>query len=116
MGGFKDHKLFTKERYRQIYLFPHACLECRKAFKKPVSDFVRLCPQCGGDLVRLSRKFAAPQASDTKQWDLVSLLVRNGFYFYSASESDGLSIAYPKTIDEAKRFLARVARQEIRAF
>src|SRR5665213_2154133 len=118
MAGFKHHKYFTSERYRQLYLFPHACLKCRKAFKKPVSEEARRCPQCGGELIRLSRKFSAPQVFDTKGWEIVSFLVAQGIHFYSAYESrpPGHSIRYPKTMDEAKRFAALVSQGEIRAF
>ena len=75
----------------------------------------RLCPQCGGELTRLSRKFSAPKVKDVVQWKKVQLLVSRGFLFYSIHKRRGESVAYelveyPKTLEEAKNFVVTYER------
>jgi hypothetical protein len=52
------------------YLFPFACFTCRRSFRRkfrPGVD-VMVCPHCGAEAVRLSRKFKAPRKTDVAQW------------------------------------------------
>ncbi len=90
------------------YLFPFACFECRRSFRRPwtgIDD--RPCPNCGAPTGRLSRKFKAPPADDTKQWEKVRFLVEHGFYFWTVYDADGLSVPYPGTLEEARTFVTR---------
>jgi predicted nucleic acid-binding Zn-ribbon protein len=107
---FKHHKYFPKERAAQLYLFPHVCFGCRKSFKKPVSLSIRHCPQCGGALVQLSRKFKVPKTRDLAQWTKVKFLVDHGFRFYSVYQrvesGGGIRVDYPRTLAEARAFVA----------
>ncbi|WP_457281722.1 hypothetical protein [Polaromonas sp. P5_D5] len=112
MGSFKHHSYFVKEKHVQGVLFPHACLDCRKTFKKPRSVTARLCPECGGQLVVLSRKFSAPKSRDTRQWEKVRFLVINGFLFQPVREGNE-TVRYPKTLDEAREFVAKYRKQAI---
>jgi predicted RNA-binding Zn-ribbon protein involved in translation (DUF1610 family) len=108
MGTFKPHKYFPKARQAQSYLFPFVCFSCRKSFKKPNSVSVRSCPECGGAMTQLSRKFKAPKRSDTAQWKKVQLLVSHGFRFYSVyeqTERGSSRVAYPRTLEEAREFV-----------
>src|SRR5258708_35995303 len=86
------------------YLFPFACFECRRSFKRQPDLETRPCPYCGAPAVRLSRKFKAPKKDDLKQWEKVRFLVDHGFYFDSLQAA-----AYPETIAEAREFVKRHA-------
>jgi len=112
---YKNHKAFPKSKHVQRYLFPHACLVCRKVFRKPFSAQARLCPQCAGALVTLGRKFHTPKSTDVAQWRKVQLLVENGFFFdsvYRATESGGkVAVPYPRTMAEVPAFVAEFKSQ-----
>lgn len=118
MGKFRHHSYFPKKKDEQSYLFPNVCFECKKSFKKPSTDEARVCPDCGGNLIELSRKFSAPKSSDTKQWQKVQFLVEHGFLFQSVYEQreDGghYKVAYPKTIKEAEEFVVLYKSQAIK--
>ena len=114
MGTFRHHKHFPKARQAQSYLFPFVCLLCRKSYKKPTSLSARSCPECGGAMTQLSRKFKAPKCSDAVQWKKVQFLVEHGFRFYTVYEQTehGVNrIAYPKTLEEAREFVKGHKRQ-----
>lgn len=115
--AFKHHKYFPKAKDAQRFLFPHVCFDCRKSFKKPASDEPRLCPQCANPMVKLSRKFSAPAASDKAQWAKVKLLVEHGFLFqpvYEPSRSGGHQrVRYPSKLEEAKNFVVEFHAQAV---
>jgi len=118
MAAFKHYKYYPSERQEQAFLFPHACFHCRKSFKKPASSSPRICPECTGELTRLSRKFKPPKARDTAQWAKVKFLVEHGFLFYSVYESaalGGARVPYPKTLEEAREFVKGKKRQDTTA-
>ncbi|ATA53306.1 hypothetical protein CKY39_08860 [Variovorax boronicumulans] len=72
----------------------------------------RLCPQCHGPMVMLSRKFSAPRMSDVDQWCKVEYLVSHGFRFQSIREQpSGLLVQYPATLADAKLFVERHANR-----
>ena len=66
-------------------------------------------------MIRLSRKFAAPKASDVAQWKKVQYLVEHGFLFYPVQEAISANaskrVAYPQTLQEAKLFVERYKSQ-----
>ena len=110
MKKFKHHLYFAKPRQEQRHLFPHVCFSCRKSFKKPTREIARLCPQCHGPMVMLSRKFSAPRMTDVEQWRKVEFLVSHGFRFQSIHEQpSGSLVDYPATMAEAKLFVERHA-------
>jgi DNA-directed RNA polymerase subunit RPC12/RpoP len=117
MTAFKHHNAFPKEKDIQGHLFPHVCFDCKKSFKKPISEAPRLCPQCGGEMVRLSRKFSASTATDTVQWKKVQFLVEHGFFFqsiYEPTESGGQQrTSYPTTYEQAKEFVVAFKSQAV---
>jgi hypothetical protein len=115
MSTFKHHSAFPKEKSLQSYLFPHVCFNCRKSFKKPLSEEARLCPQCGDAMARLSRKFSAPASIDIPQWKKVQFLVDHGFLFQSVRDTTGRGghISYPATLGEAKVFVVTFKSQAI---
>ena len=91
------------------YLFPFACLTCRKSFRRTSAPEVSelTCPHCGGRAVRLNRKFKAPPRDDLTQWEKVRLLVEHGFRFATVYDEDGYSVPYPATLAEARAFVTR---------
>jgi DNA-directed RNA polymerase subunit RPC12/RpoP len=117
MSIFKHHSYFPKDKDVQNYLFPNLCFECRKSFKKPRSEKVRTCPECGGSLIEVSRKFSAPKSTDKSQWEKVRFLVKHGFIFQSVYEQKNdkgyYKVSYPKTLKEAHEFVIKYKDQAI---
>ncbi|WP_092762911.1 hypothetical protein [Rhodoferax sp. OV413] len=112
MKTFRHHSYFAKPEHTQMRLFPHVCFSCRKSFKKPMRALARLCPQCGGPMVMLSRKFSAPKMTDVDQWRKVEYLVSHGFRFQSIHEQpSGTLVQYPATLAAAKLFVERYTGQ-----
>src|SRR3989442_14886135 len=115
MPKFKHHSAFSKVKHLQGFRFPHVCFGCRKSFKFPAQLGTRLCPQCRAPMIRLSRKFSAPKASDIHQWEKVRYLVENGFLFYPVQEmvapNASKRASYPRTLNEARTFVERFRSQ-----
>src|SRR5438309_5752690 len=90
-------------------LGPYVCCDCRRKFKRPLSDGqlspgiheTRPCPRCGKPAVLVGRKFKAPRASDKKQWEKVRLLLEHGFRFGS------ISVPYPASLSEAREWVVK---------
>lgn len=63
-------------------LSQHACFSCRKVFKKrheySVNPTVRLCPQCGGQMVAMGYKFRAPRTDNVREWSRIENALREG--------------------------------------
>ena len=99
------------------YLIPYVCLKCRRAFKRKPDRWVpdKVCPQCRGPAVGMSRKFRAPPRSDEAQWAKVEFLVRRGFRFYSVYDEHHQAVQYPNTLAEARDFVRRFADQSTTA-
>jgi hypothetical protein len=53
----------------------------------------------------MNRKFKAPPAVDIKQWAKVQFLSEHGFRFGSIVDEDGYRVPYPKTLQEARKFV-----------
>jgi len=105
MSQFKHHTYFKTEKDIQSYLFPHVCFSCRKSFKKPNTNKTRLCPDCGVEMVQLSRKFKAPKKEDVSSWEVVKLVVNAGFRYQSINIEEGPQAKYPKSLKEAEEFI-----------
>ena len=74
----------------------------------------RRCPQCGEELIQLSRKFKAPRTRDLGQWEKVRFLVEQGFRFYSVyerTEIGEIRVNYPASLAEAKVFVCGPVRE-----
>ena len=103
--------VFQPFSHRAGYLHPHACLQCRKSFKRklvpeqrylgPVPAKLCRCPQCSGPVVALARKFKPPSSDDLKQWAKVRYLIERGYFFQSVSGK------YPATLKDAPAFVLR---------
>ena len=86
------------------YLVAHACFECRKSFKQPVSDSIEhICPECKERVYEMGRSFTAPKTSDTKQWKKVQGLYAAGFRFIGSGNHG--SPPLPTKLSELERFL-----------
>lgn len=63
-------------------LSQHACFSCQKVFKRPheysVTPTVRLCPQCGSQMVAMGYKFRAPKAGNVREWSRIERALRKG--------------------------------------
>ena len=105
MSGFKHHSIFPKDRNIQSYLFPYVCFSCHKSFKKPQSEDSRKCPDCGEEMVRLSRKFKPPKKDDSEAWRVIEYVVNAGFQYHSIHIENGQQAKYPTTLKEAEFFV-----------
>ncbi len=70
----------------------------------------KVCPQCGGIAVGLSRKFKAPARTDIAQWKKVEYLVCHGFRFFREHGPEG-PVPYPSTLAEARAFVRRYGKR-----
>jgi len=121
MAKFRHHSSFAKDKHIRSYLLPNVCFDCRKTFKKPVSDVPRKCPQCAAEMVALCRKFSAPRSGEVQQWQKVRFLVEHGFFFqsvYDQHDHGGWCCAkYPRDMAEAREFVVKYQSQALaRAF
>ena len=101
----------------RVVLFPFACFECRRAFKRGYEPGVeaRPCPACGGTAYRLNRKFKTPIRNNIKQWQKVRFLYEQGFRFQSVPNVvPGQAVPYPKTLAEARLFVQRFRDHEVK--
>ena len=77
------------------YLMPNACFECRKSWKR-VEKGPGKCPSCGGLLYEMGRKFKVPKSRDKEQWEIIELLRKAGYSFWT-SDYGGEPIPTKKT-------------------
>jgi len=57
-------------------------------------------------MVLLNEKFKAPSKTDVAQWEIVKMLVDNGFRFQTLYDPvSGEKIRYPRTKTEAEEFI-----------
>lgn len=90
----------------------YVCLCCRKCFSAG-TDFTKFqdkkkCPDCSAPMVLLNEKFKAPPKENTVQWEIIKMLVDNGFNYQTMYNSDsGDRIPYPRTKIEAEEFIRK---------
>ena len=93
----------------------YVCLRCRKCFSAG-TDFTKfqdkkICPDCLTPMVLLNEKFKAPSKEDVAQWEIVKMLVDNGFRFQTLYDPvSGEKIRYPRTKTEAEEFIQKNKR------
>ena len=61
-------------------LWPHACFDCHKSWKRPEGTTAK-CPECWGSLRWMGRAFKVPKRDDAEQWAKVRALWFAGFRF-----------------------------------
>jgi hypothetical protein len=80
-----------------------------------------ICPNCGGSMVALNRKFSAPKSHDLSQWKKVQFLTEHGFLFQSVYEVHNengehkghYKVSFPQTLEEAKEFVIKYKEQAV---
>jgi len=98
-----------RKRYHHVSgqpLLPFACFDCRRSFRRAFRREVAKCPACGANAVRLDHKFKAPPHGEVDQWEKVRLLYAHGFRFARQYDDDGRRVPYPRTLEEARTFVA----------
>ena len=91
----------------------HACMNCRKVFKKPGDAEGRTypCPECSQPMTPMGVAFRAPKRNDLEQWEKVRLLVEAGIRFDvlhefgNWSEEDRLRDLKPQRLQDVPAFL-----------
>ena len=90
----------------------YVCLHCHKCFSAG-TDFTKFqdkkkCPVCLAPMTLLNEKFKAPAKDDSTQWDIVKLLVDNGFNYQTLYDSvSGETVPYPRTKKDAEEFVRK---------
>lgn len=96
--------------------FKVVCFNCQKAFNKSIylNAFSLICPECGGEMVKLSHRFRPPKKEDNKKWEVIKFLIENGFTFQHIHTETGVNVRYPETITEAQEFIIKFKGQAIK--
>jgi hypothetical protein len=94
------------------YYFPYVCFSCMKSFKRAHVPSLpdKVCPDCGGVTVGLSRNFKAPPTTSRAEWKVVEYLVGAGFRFQhiqDPSTGERIHDPYPRTMRAAKEFVRK---------
>jgi ssDNA-binding Zn-finger/Zn-ribbon topoisomerase 1 len=87
------------------YLIAHACLDCRKAWKRS-GDRDHSCPECGEALALMGRTFRTPAKREDDQWEKVRRLWKAGFRFWSYRSFPDAE-PFPAQLREVDAFIAR---------
>jgi DNA-directed RNA polymerase subunit RPC12/RpoP len=96
------------------------CLTCRKAFNRG-TDFTNpllvSCPECGTTTIAVSHKFKPPRKLDSRKWEVVELLLNNGFLYEQISEEIEPGVykslgSYPENMREAKEFIHKFRQKK----
>lgn len=107
--------------------YKKVCLDCRKAFNRPINiekNHISHCPQCEKLMTELYYLFQPPKQTDIKKWNVVKFLVANGFRYYHIREQtlrdeNGKVYGsqnyakYPETMKDAKEFVELYKEQVI---
>lgn len=105
-----------------VYAMSFVCFACRKSFKRhfdvdPSQYPSEIeCSECGDTSYNLGRNFKAPKRSDDSQWKKVEFLVEHGFRFQKIRIGPNHydTVAYPKTLEEAKEFVRNYKQYAIK--
>ena len=89
------------------------CLECKIVFNRELdlgAELTYPCPECGKSMTLLSHRFRAPKKTDSKAWETVAYLIRNGFPYQHIYKIENGKVTneyaeFPKTLKEAKEFI-----------
>lgn len=101
--------------------YKKVCFNCRKSYNHPLkTEQIRSskCPECGNEMEELSQLFQPPKQSDKKKWDVVKLLVDNGFKYHHIWEEEFKNVKgeiiryqnyakYPESLKDAEEFLEK---------
>jgi hypothetical protein len=108
----KRHSLTNKMGHKKV------CLDCKVTFNRDFdsgSELTYPCPECGEPMTLLPHRFRPPKKNDDKKWEIVKLLVDNGFYYQRISDPASIDkkeyVKYPDNLREAKEFVTRYKSQ-----
>ena len=59
----------------------------------------------------VNHKFRPPKVTDEKSWAVAAYLISHGFSYDTIRDEKGLAVAYPTTLADAERFVAKYAEQ-----
>ena len=109
-GGARAYRPKNAPSGGPRYFGPYICFKCSKSFKRAVTLGLpdKVCPDCGGVAVGVSRNFKAPPKDARAEWKVVEYLVRAGFRFQHIRDpKTGLQIhdPYPRNMRSAKEFV-----------
>lgn len=109
-GGSRAARRSVIEKGGGGYYVPYACFSCSKSFKRAYSPGLpdKVCPDCGGMAVGLSRNFKAPPRSAKAEWKVVEYLVRAGFRYQHLREPRTgrlIQDPYPRSMRAAREFV-----------
>lgn len=108
--------------------YKKVCLDCRKAYNRPVDlekAHTSICPQCEKPMTELYHLFQPPKQTDIKKWNVVQFLVENGFRYYHIRENESIDkktgkvaeyqnyAKYPESMKDAKEFVELYKEQAI---
>jgi hypothetical protein len=74
------------------------------------------CPECGEPSFNCGRHFKVPKKTDRKQWEKVKFLYEKGFRFQHIQDEVGNCIPYPKTLEEAKKFVLQFRNSKYKLY
>ncbi|TRY28770.1 hypothetical protein FM019_20480 [Aliiglaciecola sp. M165] len=100
-----------------------ACLHCRTSnmrhFDLAPSEYPLSgeCPVCKNKTFNLGRDFKPPKKSNEAQWKKIEFLIEHGFQFQKVRlvPTEMESVAYPKTLTEAKEFVVKYKKWAIKS-
>ncbi|MBS1797918.1 MAG: hypothetical protein JSS81_29125 [Acidobacteria bacterium] len=102
----------------KVFAFTHwACFDCRKSFaKEPVArgSAARKCPECARSMIDMGPYFEPPRRLNKKRWNVMKLLVDNGYRFRSEGSRSYidtfiLQVENPRLADVEERIRADLA-------
>ncbi len=94
--------------------FKNVCLSCKRveSLGTDHSQFrTGCCPQCSAQMFFVNHKFRPPKATDEKSWAVAAYLISHGFSYYTIRDEKGLAVAYPTTLADAEKFVAKYVAQ-----
>ena len=94
--------------------YKNVCLKCKRVENlNPNQEFrTGACPVCSAQMHFVSHKFRPPKATDTKSWEVVAFLITSGFRFHTIRDENGMAVEYPRTMPDAKEFVAEYTFDE----
>ena len=93
----------------------YVCLHCHKCYSAG-TDFTKfqekkICPECSSLMFLLNEKFKAPLKCDYTQWEIVKMLIDNGFHYQTIFDPiTHEKIPYPRTKKEAEEFIRKYVK------
>ena len=89
--------------------YKNICLNCKISFNQG-TDFDKIflsnCTTCGSAMTQVDQKFKPPKKNQIKKWEVVNILIQNGFR-YDRIYDNNETIKYPEKMNEVKIFIEK---------